>query len=270
MKTISYPDFPGSIKESNDPHAVESNFSSGFFQIHFLVSKMAQTKCICPIIAAIRSRLNRKPFDKQAAVDKCENTSKDITDFCFALMALLFLSPLLTLIALAIKIESKGPVFYTPIRQGRKARLFSCYKFRTMYWEMCDDPNHGKLSTIKGDQRITPLGNFLRKYSLDELPQLINVLRGEMSIVGPRPHRIALRQVFSDVSHEYEMRHHVKPGLTGWAQVNGWRGPTQTLVQRAERIRHDIWYINNQNFWLDMKIMWMTIFRGGFLDPLYH
>ena len=171
-------------------------------------------------------------------------------------------------IALAIKVETKGDLFYAPFREGKNGKFFQCLKFRTMYSEACDDPRNGKNSTKKNDSRITPLGRVLRKYSLDELPQLINVLKGEMGLVGPRPHRESLHEEFCQVSEEYELRFRVKPGLTGWAQVNGWRGPTETRAQKFERIKHDVWYVNHRSIWLDFKIMWRTIFRGGLIDPL--
>jgi putative colanic acid biosynthesis UDP-glucose lipid carrier transferase len=116
------------------------------------------------------------------------------------------------------------------------------------------------LSTQKDDPRITPLGKILRKYSLDELPQFINVLLGDMSVVGPRPHRSFLSQQFQDSVDKYMVRHYFKPGITGWAQVNGWRGPTDTEEQKAQRTHHDLWYVENWSLWLDIKIIYLTIF----------
>lgn len=125
---------------------------------------------------------------------------------------------------------------------------------------VCDDPLNGTKSTVKNDPRITRVGRFLRKYDLDELPQFINVLRGEMSVVGPRPHRVNLQNDFRKIVDEYMVRHYIKPGLSGWAQVNGWRGPTETVRQKTERIKHDLWYIENWSLWLDIKIVFLTVF----------
>ena len=125
---------------------------------------------------------------------------------------------------------------------------------------VCDDPVNGTKSTVKNDPRITRVGNFLRKYDLDELPQFINVLKGDMSVVGPRPHRTFLHNDFRAIVSKYMIRHYVKPGLTGWAQVNGWRGPATTLEQKTGRVKHDLWYIANWTFFLDIKIIFMTVF----------
>ena len=183
---------------------------------------------------------------------------KKVFDTLFALAVLILLSPLYLIIAIAIAVESGFPIFYTPIRKREAGMTFRCYKFRTM--NVCDDPNAGTKSTVKNDPRLTKMGKFLRKRDLDELPQFFNVLKGEMSVVGPRPHRINLKQDFRSVVQEYMVRHYVKPGITGWAQVNGWRGPTVTQEQKEERIRHDLWYIENWSFWLDIKIVFLTVF----------
>ncbi len=183
---------------------------------------------------------------------------KSLFDFFFALTALILLSPILLVISLIIALDGKGSIFYTPMRKGEGGRNFKCYKFRTM--SVCDDPVNGKKSTVKNDPRITKIGKYLRKYDLDELPQFINVLKGDMSVIGPRPHRIFLQQDFRKVVNEYMVRHYVKPGISGWAQVNGWRGPTATDEQKRQRIKHDIWYIENWSLWLDIKIVFFTIF----------
>lgn len=193
---------------------------------------------------------------------------KRIFDLFFTLLALTLLFPALFLICLIIKLESKGSVFYVPLREGKDGSVFPCFKFRTMYADQCDNPGSGCRSTIKNDPRITFFGRFLRKYSLDELPQLFNVVRGEMSLVGPRPHRVSLGRELRNFDSQYDERHRVRPGITGWAQVNGWRGATETLQQRSERIRHDVWYVRNWNILLDLKIIWLTVFHGGLVDPL--
>ena len=185
---------------------------------------------------------------------------KRIFDIAFAGCILLLLSPVLLTIAALIKLNSKGPVFYKPVRKGFGGKEFTCFKFRSMYTEMCEDPKNGSKSTTKDDPRITPIGKFLRKKDLDELPQFINVLLGDMSVVGPRPHRVNLNSELQHGVDHYMFRHYVKPGITGWAQVNGWRGPTITEEQKRERVRHDLWYIENWSFLLDIRIIFMTVF----------
>jgi putative colanic acid biosynthesis UDP-glucose lipid carrier transferase len=183
---------------------------------------------------------------------------KNSFDRLFAFVALLLLLPVFLVIAVAIKFESAGPVFYFPIRIGRGGKPFKVFKFRSMYKN--DDAGAGTLSTQQNDSRITKVGRVLRKYSLDELPQFINVLIGNMSVVGPRPHRRFLNRQLQESVFKYMIRHYVKPGITGWAQVNGWRGPTDTDEQRRQRTMHDLWYIENWSMWLDLKIIFLTIF----------
>ena len=196
---------------------------------------------------------------RTSPLDKFKNYMiKSVFDFSFALAVLILLSPILLLISLIILMDGKGSIFYTPMRKGEGGRNFKCYKFRTM--SICDDPVNGKKSTVKNDPRITRIGKYLRKYDLDELPQFINVLKGDMSVIGPRPHRIFLQQDFRKVVNDYMVRHYVKPGISGWAQVNGWRGPTTTDDQKRQRIKHDIWYIENWSLLLDLKIVFFTVF----------
>ena len=193
------------------------------------------------------------PLDEfQAAIEKI------IFDFVFSGLALLLLSPALILISVLIKLDSPGPVFYCPFRVGRGGKHFKIFKFRTMYEN--DLAAGGMRSTLINDPRITPVGRVLRKYNLDELPQFLNVFLGEMSVVGPRPHRNFLNQQMKEHLDKYMLRHYFKPGITGWAQVNGWRGPTETELQISQRTAHDLWYIENWSFLLDLKIVWMTIF----------
>jgi lipopolysaccharide/colanic/teichoic acid biosynthesis glycosyltransferase len=172
------------------------------------------------------------------------------------LAALIMLLPLFIVIAIAIKLDSRGPIFYRPIRIGKRGMPISVYKFRSM--------RHSKevqtRSTSKDDDRITKVGKFIRKHSLDELPQLINVLKNEMSVVGPRPHRVDLNKRFQQNAQNYLVRQYIKPGITGWAQVNGWRGPTETKYQYVARTLHDLWYIEHWSFALDLYIIYLTIF----------
>jgi putative colanic acid biosynthesis UDP-glucose lipid carrier transferase len=196
--------------------------------------------------------IHKSPVDSSMA-----SFAKNCFDKLFAAVTLLLLSPLFLLIALLIKLESRGPVFYCPVRIGKGGRPFKLYKFRSMREN--DASSGGTLSTAKDDPRITPLGKKLRKYSLDELPQFMNVLQGHMSVVGPRPHRRYLNQQLQECVTRYMIRHYVKPGITGWAQVNGWRGPTDTDEQKRQRTLHDLWYVKHWSFWLDVKIILLTI-----------
>ncbi len=198
-------------------------------------------------------RVRQTPLDKLHCF-----LLKKVFDFAFALAVLIMLAPVFLVIAALIYLDNKGPIFYKPVRKGEAGGTFHCYKFRTM--SVCDDPVNGTKSTVQNDPRITRVGKYLRKYDLDELPQFINVLKGDMSVVGPRPHRVFLEQDFRKVVNDYMVRHYVKPGVTGWAQVNGWRGPTVTNEQKRQRIKHDLWYIENWSFWLDIKIVFLTVF----------
>ena len=184
---------------------------------------------------------------------------KSIEDRVLAALGLLVLSPLLALVALAVKLDSKGPIFFRQKRYGFNNEPIGVYKFRSMYVDQCD-ATATKLVT-KGDPRVTKVGAFIRKTSLDELPQLINVLKGELSLVGPRPHAMQAKaegRIYDEVVEGYFARHKVKPGITGWAQVNGWRGETDTLEKIEQRVAHDIYYIENWSTWLDLKILAMT------------
>ncbi len=189
---------------------------------------------------------------------RLQNFLKSSFDKIFAFTALIFLAVPFIIISILIKMESPGPIFYCPQRIGKGGKPFNVFKFRTM--SQNDAVVGGAQSTVKDDPRITKFGKFLRKYSLDEVPQFLNVLIGEMSVVGPRPHRTFLNQMLQASEEGYMVRHYYKPGITGWAQINGWRGPLETCEQKRERTRHDLWYLNNWKFWLDLKIIWLTIF----------
>ncbi len=198
---------------------------------------------------------------RQSGLDNFNMTIlKRLFDFCFAVVVLSILSPVYILIAIIIRLDSKGPTYYCPRRKGEAGKTFKCYKFRTMKHN--DNEFHGTRSTVVNDPRITRVGKFLRKTDLDELPQFFNVLKGDMSVIGPRPHRVNLQNDFRKSVNDYMVRSYVKPGITGWAQVNGWRGPTETHEQKNERINHDLWYIENWSFMLDLKIIFLTLFGG--------
>jgi putative colanic acid biosysnthesis UDP-glucose lipid carrier transferase len=181
---------------------------------------------------------------------------KRVTDIALASVALMLLAPLMVLIALAVKLTSAGPVLFRQRRYGLNGEEILIYKFRSM--TVCEDGavvNQAK----KDDQRVTPLGRILRSTSLDELPQLLNVLEGKMSVVGPRPHAVAHNELYRKLINGYMIRHKVRPGITGWAQVNGLRGETQTVERMRERIRFDLEYLSHWSPWMDVKIIFRTL-----------
>lgn len=184
-------------------------------------------------------------------------------DLIFSGFVLIFVcSWLFPIIAIAIKLNSRGPVFYKQERWGKRNRPFLCYKFRSMYVKAPDTNNQGKFQQAqKDDPRITKVGRILRKTSLDEFPQFLNVLRGEMSVVGPRPHASLMNLESTYLVKNYLVRHQAKPGITGWAQVNGLRGESANPNLLKARIEHDIWYIEHWAFLLDLKIIFLTFWR---------
>ena len=188
--------------------------------------------------------------------------SKKIFDIVFSSLVILFIFPwLFPIIMLIIKLESPGPIFFRQERSGRDNRSFMCFKFRSMY---VNGLAHRKQAE-KGDSRITKFGTFIRKTSIDELPQFFNVFLGDMSVVGPRPHMVNLAKEYSDLINNYLVRQYAKPGITGWAQVNGFRGETKELKDMENRVEYDIWYIENWSLLLDVKIIIKTIiniFKG--------
>lgn len=185
---------------------------------------------------------------------------KAIEDFVLGTLIFLLISPVMLLIAIAIKLTSKGPVLFKQARDGWNGQEIMIYKFRSM--AVHEESDFQVTQATKNDRRITPLGAFLRRTSLDELPQFINVLQGRMSIVGPRPHAIAHNEYYKELLPGYVLRHKVKPGITGWAQVNGFRGETDTLEKMEKRVEFDLYYIEHLSVWFDLKIIFMTIFRG--------
>ena len=175
-------------------------------------------------------------------------------DVVVSFIALLFLLPFLPILWLIVKIQSPGPLFFKQMRTGLDGKEFLCYKFRSMH--VNDDAD--KLQATENDPRKYPFGNFMRKANIDELPQFWNVLKGDMSIVGPRPHMLAHTDQYSHLISKYMVRHFVKPGVTGWAQVTGFRGETKELWQMEGRVKRDIWYMEHWSIWLDIRIIWMT------------
>lgn len=183
---------------------------------------------------------------------------KRVFDIIFAaLVTVLLLSWFIPLVALFIKMESRGPVFFKQLRTGKKGKAFYCLKFRSMSLNADSDSKQAS----KGDSRITKVGAFLRKTSLDELPQFINVLKGEMSIVGPRPHMLQHTEEYSKTIHNFMDRHLIMPGITGLAQVSGHRGETKELEAMAKRVNADIHYIHNMSALMDIKIIALTVWQ---------
>jgi Undecaprenyl-phosphate glucose phosphotransferase len=186
---------------------------------------------------------------------------KSAEDKVIALIALIALAPVMALAALAVRLDSRGPILFKQKRYGFNNELIGVYKFRSMYHDM-SDADAAKLAT-RNDPRITRVGRFLRRTSLDELPQLFNVLKGELSLVGPRPHALKAKagdQLYNDVVDGYFARHKVKPGITGWAQINGWRGETDTVEKLQRRVEHDLYYVENWSLAFDLYILWRTPF----------
>lgn len=197
-------------------------------------------------------RLARKPLSLP------ELAIKRIFDIVVATLAIVALSPLLITVALAIKLDSRGNVLFRQLRHGYNNKVIRIYKFRTM--AAAKDGNNRFTPTKKNDNRITIIGRILRHTNIDELPQLLNVFTGEMSIVGPRPHATEHNELFEEQILPFSRRHNVKPGITGWAQVNGYRGPADTLDVMQRRVDYDFYYIDNWSFFFDLKIILMTLF----------
>jgi Undecaprenyl-phosphate glucose phosphotransferase len=179
-------------------------------------------------------------------------------DILFSLCFIIFIfSWLFPIIAIIIKLSSKGPIFFIQQRTGANNKPFCCLKFRSMY--VNDDAD--KVQATKNDPRITPIGKFMRRTNIDELPQFLNVLIGQMSVVGPRPHMLEHTAEYAKLIDEYLVRHYVKPGVTGWAQINGFRGITDELWKMEKRVEYDMAYISNWSFWWDMRIIYSTTFN---------
>lgn len=186
---------------------------------------------------------------------------KVFEDYVLAAIILVISSPLMFVLAIGVKLSSSGPIIFKQKRHGWDGKLIEVWKFRTM---KAHQEEAGQITQARrNDARVTPFGAFLRRTSLDELPQFFNVLRGEMSIVGPRPHALVHNNEYSQIIDGYMLRHTVKPGITGWAQINGWRGETDSIEKMRKRVEHDLYYIENWSLWFDLKIIVLTLF-GGF------
>jgi Undecaprenyl-phosphate glucose phosphotransferase len=195
---------------------------------------------------------------QRAPLSGVQRLIKRIMDVALSSLALIFFLPIMTLTAIAIKLDSPGPVIFRQSRNGFNGRQFIIFKFRTM---MVQENGPAVLQATRDDPRVTSIGRLLRSASIDELPQLLNVLKGDMSLIGPRPHALAHDSYFENLLGDYAFRHHVKPGITGWAQCNGARGATPSIEHISERVKLDLWYINNWSLWLDIQILFKTFFE---------
>ncbi|MBI3899652.1 MAG: undecaprenyl-phosphate glucose phosphotransferase [Gammaproteobacteria bacterium] len=193
-----------------------------------------------------------------------DGLTKRVEDILLASIILVLVTVPLVAIAIGVKLSSPGPIFFKQHRYGLRGNRIEVWKFRSM--TVCENNEDNIVQAKKNDARVTPFGAFLRRTSLDELPQLINVLQGTMSLVGPRPHAVMHNEQYRKLIDRYMLRHKVKPGITGWAQVNGWRGETDSLDKMQKRVEYDLAYIHNWSLWLDVKILFLTAFRA-FNDP---
>lgn len=199
-----------------------------------------------------------RPRGLGAQLDAAKLRIKSTFDRSAAAFMLVLLSPLFLTLALLIRLDSSGPVLFRQPRHGRHGRVFEMLKFRSM--QHAREPCHAQARP--NDPRLTRIGRLMRRSSLDELPQLINVLRGDMALVGPRPHPVVLNWEFVPRIPSLMQRHRIQPGITGWAQINGFRGETDTLEKMRKRLDHDLEYIENRSFWLDLRILLLTVVMG--------
>ena len=205
--------------------------------------------------------LRNNPFDGEMRLLKA------IEDRVLAFLILILISPVLLFVALGVKLSSPGPVLFKQKRHGRDGEVIEVWKFRSM---KVHAEEAGKVTqATKGDSRVTKFGAFIRRTSLDELPQFFNVLQGRMSIIGPRPHAIAHNDHYKSIVQDYMQRHRMKPGISGWAQVNGLRGETDTLEKMRMRVEYDLHYMQNWSLWLDLKIIAMSILKGFVAKTAY-
>ncbi len=249
----------GSVQEATHVQNVCSQLSSAIADV-YLMTDVTGRNLGSPIFAGICDRvvvmIRRRPLDDWQIIQKM------LFDRIGSVIVIAMLSPLLLTLALLVRMSGPGPIIFRQVRVGFNNKPFVCFKFRSMHHDRPD--SHEIAQATRHDPRVTWIGRWLRKLSLDELPQLFNVLRGDMSLVGPRPHAPATKagdRYFQDVVADYAVRHRVKPGITGWAQVNGWRGETRTVEQLQSRIDHDFHYIENWSMFLDLKILFLTVMR---------
>ncbi|AVI62908.1 undecaprenyl-phosphate glucose phosphotransferase [Halomonas sp. GFAJ-1] len=229
-------------------HTAEVRFIPAFEDMHLLNHRMSEVAGHYAIDLSVSPMSGMSRFVKR---------SEDI--IIGSLISIMIL-PVCLAIVLAIKFTSPGPILFKQYREGSNGRRFRVYKFRSMHVHQEEVGSVTQAS--RHDPRVTRVGAFLRRTSLDELPQFYNVLQGRMSIVGPRPHALAHNEQYKELVESYMRRHKVKPGITGWAQVNGLRGETDTLQKMQRRVEYDLWYIDNWSLWLDLKIIVLTVFKG--------
>lgn len=229
-------------------HTAEVRFIPDFRDMHLLNHRMSE------VAGHYAIDLSVTPMNGMARV------IKRLEDIIVGGLISLLILPVCLGIAIAIKVTSPGPVVFKQYRTGANGKQFKVYKFRSM--RVHEEKDGQVTQATKGDSRITPIGAFLRRTSLDELPQFYNVLQGRMSVVGPRPHALAHNEYYKELVESYMRRHKVKPGITGWAQVNGLRGETDTIEKMERRVEYDLWYIDNWSVWVDMRIIFLTIFKG--------
>ncbi len=243
------------IIESLTHSTVDIKFVPDLFGLQLLNHSVEQIAGL-PVI-----NLRASPFDGE------QRLVKALEDRIGALLIVLLISPLLALIALGVRLSAPGPILFRQKRHGLDGRVIEVWKFRSMRVHAEED---GKVTqATRHDSRITPFGRFLRRTSLDELPQFFNVLQGTMSIVGPRPHAIAHNHQYKAIVQNYMQRHRVKPGITGWAQVNGLRGETDSVEKMKARVEYDLYYLQNWSLWLDLRIIAMTVATGMFNRNAY-
>lgn len=228
--------------------SITVKFIPDFFSFDLLHSHLIDLGGI-PIISVYDSPLN----------NTANALLKRLEDIIISTLIVILVSPLLLAISIAVKTTSKGPVIFRQRRYGMNGEEITILKFRTM--TVCDDGKEVAQAT-RNDPRVTPVGAFLRRTSLDELPQFFNVIAGSMSIVGPRPHACAHNEQYRKLIPKYMLRHMVKPGITGWAQIHGWRGETDTLEKMEKRVEFDLHYIDNWGLWLDLRIIFLTFIKG--------
>ncbi|QEA39597.1 undecaprenyl-phosphate glucose phosphotransferase [Pistricoccus aurantiacus] len=229
-------------------HTAELRFVPDFRDMHLLNHRMSE------VAGRFAIDLSVSPMSGVARI------VKRLEDIVIGSLITLIIALPCIAIAIGIKMTSSGPVLFKQYRTGVNGKQFKVYKFRSM--EVHEERTGIVTQATKGDPRVTRLGAFLRRTSLDELPQFYNVLQGRMSIVGPRPHALAHNEYYKELVQSYMWRHKVKPGITGWAQVNGLRGETDTLEKMERRVEYDLWYIDNWSLWLDLRIIFLTIIKG--------
>jgi putative colanic acid biosysnthesis UDP-glucose lipid carrier transferase len=238
-------------------HRIVTAFRHDFVNIRFIPDVSSLTLLnqeVVDLLGVPAINLAASPMGDVRALPKL------VFDRLFALAALVALAPLMLVIAASVKLSSPGPVFFRQRRLGADGKSFEIYKFRTM--KVHAEAAGRVTQATRHDPRITRVGRFLRRTSLDELPQFINVLKGEMSVVGPRPHALEHDDLYKDLVNGYMFRYRIKPGITGWAQIHGFRGETDRIEKMSGRVKLDLYYIQNWTFWFDIKIVVLTLWKG--------